>query len=640
MRFWWLLLVVFISQKTFSAILPVGDLNAEAGNIDSIAKIDKLNAKAYAIFLANPAAARKLSENALILAKINNYKKGIGESFLNIGVTYWAQSYYQVSLLYIDTAVHYFGKHNHLRLSECYRNMGRDYADLKDYKTAFAFLQKAEDEADTNKYLLEEVVTERSLIYARSHQFDKAVAAVYRAMKLCREINNKRTEAILYGRLTSIYSEYETNNNYKLANGYADTAISMSFLDNNKRLRASCFVSKAEILLNLGQTDKALQYAQRASAMADSLGVIDFISASYQVLIDIYQKQGNTKQVLYYQDKFNDFLFRMTMIDRRNSSQLMQDYFSLNSRLQKIDSVQRTSRINKLLVKSQQKIITILFISLLLLIAGLYTVYKLYREKNNLAVKLTEQNSAIKIQSELIESQAKHLNGLNNLKNKLLMVIGHDLRGPIGNLRNVTDLFEQGALSDDEIQQVMKNMNPVVKGAELTLTNLLQWANNQIQGSNVTATEVKLTLVIDEMAETFAYLLAQKRITLHNDVTAKVFLFVDENHLKVIFRNMISNAIKFTQYGGAIAVAALPEGDKILISISDTGIGIKSEDIDNLWSQNLPLSKVGTLGEIGTGIGLQLCRELIALNHGEISVTSTVGKGTTFYIKLPGSIRS
>lgn len=219
------------------------------------------------------------------------------------------------------------------------------------------------------------------------------------------------------------------------------------------------------------------------------------------------------------------------------------------------------------------------------------------------------------------------------------MVIGHDLRGPIGNLRNVTDLFETGMLSNEEIQQVMKNMNPVVKGAELTLTNLLQWANNQIQGSSVATTNVRLLLIIDEMRETFAYQLSQKFIRLQNNITARVFLIADENHLKVIFRNMISNAIKFTPNDGCITIDAVQENDKVVISIQDTGIGIKPEDVDNLWSHNSPFSKVGTLGEIGTGIGLQLCRELIELNLGEISVISTFGQGTAFYIKLPGSIK-
>ncbi len=640
MKFWWLLLIVLFSQKTYGAGLWSGDfLIAETVNQDSLRKVDKMNADAYAMFLANPTAARKLSENALILSKINNYKKGIGESFLNIGITYWAQSYYQVSLLYIDTARHYFSN-DHLRLSDCYRSMGRDYADLKDYKTAILYLQKAEDEAGSDKYMLEEVVTERSLIYTRSHQFAKAIEAVNHALKLCREINNTRSEAILYGRLTSIYSEYDDNINYTLANGYADTAISMSYLNNNKRLRASCFISKAEILVNLGKTDDALQYGHKANLMADSLGVMDFISASYQALLDIYDKKGNKKQVLYYQEKFNNFLLHLNIIDKQNSSQLMQDYFNLHIKLQKIDSTQRNNQINRLLVKSQQKIIVILLVFLVLLIAGFYIVYSLYREKTHLAVKLTEQNQAIQQQSELIEAQSKHLNGLNNLKNKLLMVIGHDLRGPIGNLRNVTDLFEQGALSNEEMQQIMKNMNPVVKGAELTLTNLLQWANNQIQGSSVAATNVRLLLIIDEMRETFAYQLSQKSIRLQNSVNAKVFLLADENHLKVIFRNMISNAIKFTPNDGSITIGAVQENDKVVISIQDTGIGIKPEDIDNLWSHNSPFSKVGTLGEIGTGIGLQLCRELIELNQGEISLTSVLGQGTTFYIKLPGSIKS
>ncbi len=604
-------------------------------NSTGFAEIDKTNAQALQLFLADPVAARKLSENALIHSKTINYKNGIGQSLLNIGITYWSQSYYQISLLYIDTAIQYFPKTDHHNLSIAYRHIGRDYADLKDYKTANSFLQMAEDEAGNDKYLLEEVTTERSLIYARSRQFQKAIAAVNRALALCRQLHNTATEAVLYGRLTSIYTEYPGYENDKLASGYVDTAINLSYAVNNKRLRTSCFLSKAEILVDFGKPDEALKYALKANLMADSLGINDFLSASYQALIDVYDKKKDKAKVLFYLDKHNTLLMHLNASEKKTGSQLMQDYFDLNARLQKIDQVQRASQVNQLMVKSQQKIIVILLISVVVLMGAFYIVYKFYNQKNRLAQTLSEQNTAVQNQSQLIKAQAQRLDELNNLKNKLLMVIGHDLRGPLGNLRNITDLFESGLITDEELRLVMKNMNPVVRGAELTLTNLLQWANNQIQGSGVTSVKVNLLPVVEEMEQTFKYLLDQKGIKFENKVSPKTNLLVDETHLKVIFRNMVSNAIKFTPEGGSITIDALHKDDQVMISIADTGVGIKAEDIDRLWSNKTLFSKAGTMGEIGTGIGLQLCRELIELNQGKVWVQSAVGLGTTFYVSLP-----
>jgi signal transduction histidine kinase len=269
------------------------------------------------------------------------------------------------------------------------------------------------------------------------------------------------------------------------------------------------------------------------------------------------------------------------------------------------------------------------------MIGAFYIVYNIYKQKNKLANELGNQNISIQHQSNLIEAQAQRLDVLNNLKNKLLMVIGHDLRGPIGNLRNITDLFEASALTDEELQQVMKSMNPVVKGAELTLTNLLQWANNQINGSGVALSKVDLLPILEEMEQTFRHLLDQKNIVFNNNVSPKTMLLADENHLKVIFRNMISNAIKFTPANGSITIAARHKNDEVVISVADTGMGIKADDIGRLWSDKTQFSKAGTMGEIGTGIGLQLCHELIELNQGKVWVQSTVGRGTTFYVSLP-----
>jgi len=632
---WWLIFLCFLSQKTFcTASISIDTLPSKYGDA-TVANIDTINSEAYNTFLTDPMGARKLAETALLKSKTINYKKGIGQSFLNVGVSYWAQSYYQISLLYIDTAVQYFESTDHLDLSIGYRHIARDYIDLKDYNAANTFLNKAEFEAGSNRFLLEEIITERSLIFSRLKQVDLAINEVNKALKLTREINNTATQSILYGRLSGIYSTNTDRKNNDLALAYADSAINLSYISKNKRLRASCWLTKSTILFDEHKPDDALVFANNALLLADSLGFADITSGSYLSIINIYKSKGDIKGALAYQDKYISFQDKLNKTNQQSSSQLIFDYFALNSKIKSIDQANHNGDIYNMIVKSQKKIIVILSFSLLLLVIALYIVYRYYRQKRALAQNLNEQNVATIAQSQLIEVQAQHLEELNSLKNKLLLVIGHDLRGPIGNLSSLTGMFEDGHLKEEEIKEVMKSIGPVVKGAELTLKNLLEWAESQIKGTNVQVTYVNLAPVVDEIESIFKYSFDQKNIAFINQVSTEHVVLMDLNHLKVILRNLISNAIKFTPVKGRVTVTSHINQGKITIGISDTGRGMNNEEIERLLSVKTHFTKPGTQGEKGTGIGLLLCRELIELNGGEMWLTSEVEKGTTFYFSLP-----
>ena len=108
----------------------------------------------------------------------------------------------------------------------------------------------------------------------------------------------------------------------------------------------------------------------------------------------------------------------------------------------------------------------------------------------------------------------------------------------------------------------------------------------------------------------------------------------DENNIKIILRNLISNAIKFTGNEGQITLAANTDADKLTISIEDTGIGMTMAEIEKLFSSDTHFSQSGTLGEKGTGLGLLLCQELIALNGGKLAANSVPGEGSEFYFSL------
>jgi signal transduction histidine kinase len=603
-------------QNNICRAIAIIDTTAKYSQITAY-DIDNSNKAIHQTFLSDPIGARKQAEAVLIKSKTIGYRKGIGQSLSNIGLTYWSQSYCDISLLYLDTALHYIQKNDHESLSTIYRQIAR--------------------EAAGDDYLTGEIIAERSLIYARQKQSALAISEVYKALKIVRSIRNTDTEGILLGRLSYIYSDDNTGKNYDKGLSCVDSSIALSYATNNKRLRASCWDTKALILCNQHKLDEALIFANKALLLADSLGIADITARVYQSIINIYKSKGDIKRQLAYEESYVTFLGWQDKASQKSNSQLIADHFALNEKLRSIDAMNHRDDVYNLVVRSQKNIIIGLSISLILLVIALYIVYRYYREKRLLAKNLNEQHLATVAQTQLIEVQAQHLEELNNLKNKLLLVIGHDLRGPIGNLSSLTSLFEGGHLKDDEVKQVMSSISPVVKGAELTLKNLLDWAENQIKGTSLQATNVTLKPVIEETENIFKYSFDQKNISFRDEVAADHVIFIDPNHLKVILRNLISNAIKFTPSKGSITVASHLINNKITISVKDTGRGMDTDEIERLLSVKTHFTKPGTQGEKGTGIGLLLCRELIELNGGELWLTSEVNRGTTFYFNVASS---
>jgi signal transduction histidine kinase len=596
------------------------------------AKIDRLNERAGSIYLSSPDSALKIAETALLLAEKINYALGKGRSFLNIGHVYWSQSYYPVSLFYLNSALTYLPKNDPLDLADCYRTVGRTYADLKNYKLALANLHTALHFAGSDIVTRAEVYSERSYVYCALKNYNLAIADATEALRLNRSMGYKRNIAILYGRLGAIYA---SKKDYTAALAYDDTAYKMSLAINNKRLEAKTLAEYAVINNGVGQFDNAIDYAQRAIALAGSAGFADISSEAYRALISSFEQKKDLKQALAYQRKYNVIQDSLIADGKIKSAQLIQSYFSLNSRLNDISLMGVKDRDNKAKIKSQQSLILILVVSLIALVIILSATFYLYKHKQMLSNKLQLQHKALLDQKQLIEAQAVNLQKVNDLKDRLLTVIGHDLTTPIANLSNITELFGTNQLSASEVRALMKDINSIVKGAELTLSNLLAWAGNQIRGRSINSSNVDIFLLGVEMEQTFTHALHIKNIEFINRAFPGQAVLADENHIKVVLRNLISNAIKFTSENGCITLTTVVENNGLVISVKDKGKGMTPEEIQKLFYINTHFSHSGTSGETGAGIGLLLCKELVELNGGKLFVKSAAGKGTTFYFNLP-----
>src|SRR3569833_2908882 len=278
----------------------------------------------------------------------------------------------------------------------------------------------------------------------------------------------------------------------------------------------------------------------------------------------------------------------------------------------------------------QNVVIITLTFSLIAVIALLLLTYYFYKQKKLLSEHMNLQNEALLKQNQVIEAQTANLETLGKIKDKLLAVIAHDLRTPLANLRNMADMFDMDYLSNEELHQLKKDINPMVKSAELTLSNLLEWAGNQIKGQSINVTQLDIFLMGVEMEQTFNHALLKKGISFVNEAAPGRSVTADENHIKVVLRNLISNAIKFTSNKGTIKLSSEYQDDKVIISVQDTGLGMTRENAGKLFAAETFFSSRGTSGENGLGIGLMLSKELVELNGGNIWLTSVPGKGSTF----------
>ncbi|MEO6851350.1 MAG: tetratricopeptide repeat-containing sensor histidine kinase, partial [Mucilaginibacter sp.] len=452
------------------------------------------------------------------------------------------------------------------------------------------------------------------------------------ALILDKIAKDEKSTAILYGRLSDIYTK---QGKYKEALAYSDTSYRMGIETHNNRLIALTFTQYAIVYNQLHDFEKAIVYASKGAALADSIGVVDALSKSYRTLVNSYEQKGELKQALAFQKKYNSIQDSLKTFDKTKNAELIQAYFTLNAKLNNITDVQHNAATGKARIKLQENIIVILTLSLCVVIALLSVTWYFYRQKKLIGYNLNKYNDTLIRQHQLIEAQTANLENLNKVKDKLLAVIGHDLRAPLANLRNIAEMFEVDYLSTEEVNWLMKDINPLIKGAELTLSNLMEWAGSHIKGRSINSSRLDIFLLGVEMEQTFNHALQRKNIEFINQANPGQSVLADENHIKVVLRNLISNAIKFTDTNGFVKLRSKYEENKVVISVEDNGKGMSADEIKMLFYIQTHFTQPGTGGEKGTGIGLLLCKELVELNGGKLWIDSTPGKGSKFFFSLP-----
>lgn len=264
------------------------------------------------------------------------------------------------------------------------------------------------------------------------------------------------------------------------------------------------------------------------------------------------------------------------------------------------------------------------------------TARKKVPEWENIArIEYLEDRNA-SLESFLQENSAK-LAEVIETNRKFISIIGHDLRGPFCSILGVLEMLKDG-LNEYNNEDIEKYLSIASNSANSTLNlldNLLAWASAQNVEKNYHPVRINLNGLINEEIEAINLNATQKEIVVFNAISPDLHVVADVQMITSVIRNLLGNAIKFTNTGGEINVSAIEKREFVEIQVEDNGIGIFAEDQKVLFNPEIRHTTPGTQKEQGTGLGLIICKEFIEIHGGSIRVESDPGKGSRFKFTLP-----
>ncbi len=252
-------------------------------------------------------------------------------------------------------------------------------------------------------------------------------------------------------------------------------------------------------------------------------------------------------------------------------------------------------------------------------------------------IDVTERHMA----DQALIQKSKELEDLNLQKDKLFSIIAHDLKGPFNSVLGFAGLLAAKArtLSPEKVADYADIVYTAATSVHDLLDNLLTWASVQMRTTALRAEPIDLHALVAASFYPLKAMATEKNISVNNAV-GKAQVYGDESMVRIVLRNLISNGIKFTDKGGTVTVstqsiALTDQRAGVAISVHDSGVGMSRETVEELFSFSRQISRAGTQGEKGTGLGLFLCRDIVERHGGQLTVESQPGKGTTFQFTLP-----
>ena len=626
-------LLALSTEYEYVDVTKSRQLTEEAIRISESKSLDKQKINAYqsmgSIFRVSGDYQSALNEDnkALETSLLTKDSTGAARAYNNVAHDYYDLGEY-------DEAYHFFlqsyryssALRDSFLMTVTLHNIGRVFKELGQYDRAMEYLNVSRKmslrikDAEGEPYSLSEIGDTQ----LRRGQYDSALYNLRRTLDLSRKQNLR---VLLPKSMINIAQILVKQKKYQEALMYYDTAYQLYDKTKDRFGIAEVNVGRGLTYLSMERYDQALDAIQSSLRDARALNARILELQCFQHLATLWEKRGDYRKALdnfKAYEQLEDSLFSLDMQSKLSRDQVR---FETESKDDQIAALSQERKAQRSEMKKQEFVRNILVVVMALSGILLVTVYRSGQRRRKI-------NKLLLQHQEEMEKRSEELEKLNQVKDKFFSIISHDLRSPINALSGLLDLLDKGAIQPHELPQHIKELRHRFHHTRTLLNNLLDWTLLQMDKLNLQAARIDIHKIVDENIQLLASVQG-KEIDIVNDVPEPSIAFADSNTVNLVIRNLITNAIKFTNEGGKVYVRGKEQAAEWLISVQDNGIGMKPEVLKILFDKTAPYTTRGTANEKGTGLGLILCKEFVEKNGGRIWVESEEGKGSTFYFTLP-----
>ncbi len=246
-------------------------------------------------------------------------------------------------------------------------------------------------------------------------------------------------------------------------------------------------------------------------------------------------------------------------------------------------------------------------------------------------------NDTLLDKTKVLDHRNEELKGLNELKNKLFSVLAHDLRSPIASLTGLLDLLDDSSINEKKRAQILGKLKLQLQNTEQLLTSIVTWSRSQVQGIQLKVEKIDVKEILQTELELARVVAEEKCIELKMAHIEATEVKSDQSIVRLIIRNLLSNALKFTPKGGSVELGCdCSQPDSFNFWVKDSGIGMDAAQLEHLFSPRIK-NTTGTNKEMGFGLGLMLCNDFAQKLNAKINVESKVGSGSVFTVTVPSS---
>lgn len=506
-------------------------------------------------------------------------KLNIASTELNIGIALHTLEKYDKAIEYYEQAKQsYFAQNDTIKTSQCDMQIANAYYDQEDYEKSEPIYRQ----------LIADQIFE----------------------------NDSYSRAKLLNNLGSLLVEQKINDNE--AKQFLNEAYELNLAQNNLRSAAKNKNNIARIFLKQKQYSTAIIHANIAFKLAEKSDAISSKSNASNILGDSYAALGEFEKSSKYYKMHADLEDEHFSIEKNRIVSDMEAKYDSEKKQQQIEALNAQQQIKDLELKQKTFANILVTIGLLAVILTLFVIVYFLRKVNK--------------QRHLLDAQNAKLIELNNGLQKMFAIISHDLRNFVNGFKNAGNLLAHYQRKDEQEKLIDLSEKLTINSQRLDglLDNLLNWGLSQSGLYELQKQKINTSKLVNKQIELIEDIAKIKEIKIINDIPESHVSNFDRDNFTFIIRNLLSNALKYTQKGQIRFY--IQETNKLLIE--DSGTGMPAEKVDSLFSVKKGNSTKGTAGEKGTGLGLKLVNDFAILNDAKISVESEIDKGTVFCIEL------